>query len=324
MRQVLACCAQHDTVFMQHAQEPSLTEGASMNTSVTATKLGLRGWPKIAEELVVERDIRLLGETGGRYHVQHVSSGTTVELIRNARSAGLEVSGEASPHHLLLDDRACDGYDTMAKMNPPLRSEADIHALRQGVADGTITVLATDHAPHTLEEKALDFESAPFGIVGLECALALYAKALIDTGLIEWPRLIALLSIEPARLVGLAEQGIGRLDAGLPADITIIDPECEWTIRTTEFVGKGRNCPFEGVGGEGACTGHHHRRHARDRRSLQLDFRLSAGWIRPAYCPHSLVCPQLEIKTVRSSPLTTPSPVRSSGQLRQRPQAAMR
>lgn len=246
MRQVLACCAQHDTVFMQHAQEPSLTEGASMNTSVTATKLGLRGWPKIAEELVVERDIRLLGETGGRYHVQHVSSGTTVELIRNARSAGLEVSGEASPHHLLLDDRACDGYDTMAKMNPPLRSEADIHALRQGVADGTITVLATDHAPHTLEEKALDFESAPFGIVGLECALALYAKALIDTGLIEWPRLIALLSIEPARLVGLAEQGIGRLDAGLPADITIIDPECEWTIRTTEFVGKGRNCPFEG------------------------------------------------------------------------------
>ena len=246
MRQVLACCAQHDAVFMQHAQEPSLTEGASMNAGVTATKLGLRGWPKIAEELIVERDIRLLGETGGRYHVQHVSSGTTVELIRNARASGLQVSGEASPHHLLLDDRACEGYDTMAKMNPPLRSEADIHALRQGVADGTITVLATDHAPHTLEEKALDFESAPFGIVGLECALALYAKALIDTGLIDWPRLIELLSIEPARLVGLADQGVGRLEVGLPADITIIDPDCAWTIRRDDFVGKGRNCPFEG------------------------------------------------------------------------------
>ena len=255
MRQVLACCAQHDAVFMQHAQEPSLTEGASMNSGLTASKLGLRGWPKIAEELIVERDIRLLGETGGRYHVQHVSSGTTVELIRNARKAGLEVSGEASPHHLLLDDRACDGYDTMAKMNPPLRSEADIHALRQGVADGTITVLATDHAPHTLEEKALDFESAPFGIVGLECALALYAKALIDTSLIDWPRLIALLSIEPARLVGLENEGIGRLDVGLPADITIIDPEREWTIDTSAFVGKGRNCPFEGWPVKGRAVG---------------------------------------------------------------------
>ena len=246
MHQVLACCAKHDTVFMQHAQEPTLTEGASMNSGPTATKLGLKGWPAIAEELIVERDIRLLTDTGGRYHVQHVSSGATVDLIRKARATGLQVSGEASPHHLLLDDRACDDYDTMAKMNPPLRTEADIHALRQGVADGTITVLATDHAPHTLDEKARDFESAPFGIVGLECALALYAKALIDTGLIDWPRLVALLTIEPARLVGLDGEGVGRLEVGTPGDITIIDPNLEWTISTDEFVGKGRNCPFDG------------------------------------------------------------------------------
>ncbi|MEE2681371.1 MAG: dihydroorotase [Planctomycetota bacterium] len=246
MQQVLACCARHDTIFMQHAQEPTLTEGASMNSGPTASKLGLRGWPAIAEELIVERDIRILAETGGRYHVQHVSSGTTVDLIRKARATGLQVSGEASPHHLLLDDRACDGYDTMAKMNPPLRTEADVHALRQGVMDGTITVLATDHAPHTLEEKAKDFESAPFGIVGLECALALYAKALIDSGLIDWPRLVALLTIEPARLVGLDTVGIGRLAVGGPADITLIDPNLEWEISTDQFVGQGRNCPFDG------------------------------------------------------------------------------
>lgn len=246
MQQVLATCARHDTVFMQHAQEPSLTVGASMNAGATCTRLGLRGWPRIAEELVVERDLRILAETGGRYHVQHVSSGGTVELIRRARARGLQASGEASPHHLLLDDRACEGYDTMAKMNPPLREEADIHALRQGVADGTIGILATDHAPHTLQEKSLDFESAPFGIVGLECALGLYAKALVEPGLIDWPRLVALMTIEPARLVGLDASGIGTLAPGGPADLTIIDPGHCWTVRTGEFAGKGRNCPFEG------------------------------------------------------------------------------
>lgn len=246
MSMVLRTCAAHDRVFMQHAQEPSLTQGASMNSGPMATKLGLRGWPAIAEELIVERDIRIMEHTGGRYHVQHVSSGGTVDIIRQARSRGLAVSGEASPHHLLLTDEACDGYNTMAKMNPPLRTDADVQALRAGVADGTITVLATDHAPHTCSEKALDFESAPFGIIGLDCALALYAKALIDTDLIEWPRLIELLTIEPARLVGLDPVGIGRLEIGLPADITVIDPNLTWTIDTDQFKSQARNCPFNG------------------------------------------------------------------------------
>jgi dihydroorotase len=246
MAMVMRTCAVHDRVFMQHAQEPTLTEGASMNACPTATKLGLRGWPTIAEELIVERDVRIVEKTGGRYHVQHVSSAGTVEIIRRARSRGLAVSGEASPHHLLLTDEACDGYDTMAKMNPPLRSHADVQALREGVADGTITVLATDHAPHTAAEKALDFESAPFGIVGMDCALGLYASALVETGLIDWPRLIELLTIEPARLVGLDPTGIGRLEVGLPADITVIDPGMSWTIDPTQFASKARNCPFAG------------------------------------------------------------------------------
>jgi dihydroorotase len=246
MRMVMRTCAEHDRVFMQHAQETTLTEGASMNEGPIASRLGLRGWPAIAEELIVQRDVRLAAETGCRYHVQHVSSGGTVEILRKARAEGLPVSGEASPHHLLLTDEACEGYDTNAKMNPPLRTQADVDALRAGVADGTIDILATDHAPHTLSDKSVDFDSAAFGIVGLDCALALYEKALLKTGLIDWPRLVALLSIEPARLVGLDRTGIGRLEVGLPADITVIDPNAEWSIDPDRFRSKGRNCPFAG------------------------------------------------------------------------------
>jgi dihydroorotase len=156
------------------------------------------------------------------------------------------VSAEAAPHHLLLTHEACEGYNTAAKMNPPLREARDVEALRTGVADGTITVLATDHAPHTAEEKALPFEEAPFGIVGLETALALYAEALITTRLTDWPRLIALMTIEPARLCGLEAQGLGMLKPGGPADLTVIDPDAAWTIRASEFAGRSRNTPFEG------------------------------------------------------------------------------
>ena len=254
MLNVLKTCAQVDRVFMQHAQDPALTRGSSMNSGPIASKLGLIGWPKLAEELIVARDIMMLAETGGRYHVQHVSSAGTVELLRQAQARGLAASGEASPHHLLLTDEACDGYDTSAKMNPPLRTVEDVEALRCAVADGTLSVLATDHAPHTDEEKDSDFETAPFGIVGLDCALGLYAKALIDSGHIDWPRLIALLTIEPARLVGLDQTGIGRLEVGLPADITVIDPAMNWTIDPDEFASKGRNTPFTGVDVTGRAT----------------------------------------------------------------------
>jgi dihydroorotase len=191
--------------------------------------------------------------------VQHLSSGGSVEIVRAARAAGQPVSAEVSPHHLLLTHEEVDrhgGYWTSAKMNPPLRERSDIGAILEGVADGTITVLATDHAPHTADRKALDFESAPFGIVGIETALALYIKALIEPGVIDWPRMIAMMTIEPARLCGLDSLeaggtrrgglGLGRLHVGGAADVTVIDPNLEWTIDAGAFVSLSRNTPFDG------------------------------------------------------------------------------
>jgi dihydroorotase len=214
MARVLGAVKATGLAFMQHCQEPTLTRGASMHAGAVATKLGLTGWPRVAEELIIERDVRLNRGIGCRYHVQHISSGESVEIVRRARAEGQPVSAEAAPHHLLLTHEACAGYNTAAKMNPPLREQKDVDAIRAGVADGTITVLATDHAPHTTEEKKLPFEEAPFGIVGLETALPLYVEALVTPKLIEWPRLIALMTIEPARLCGLDQQGLGHVEGG--------------------------------------------------------------------------------------------------------------
>ncbi|MCZ6836065.1 MAG: dihydroorotase [Planctomycetota bacterium] len=233
-------------VFMQHCQDPSLTKGASMNAGPIATKLGLTGWPRVAEEQMLERDILLNQSIGARYHAQHLSSGGSVEILRRGRQANQPVSGEVSPHHLLLTEEACDGYDTQAKMNPPLRSKRDIDQLKEAVAQGVITVLATDHAPHPAVAKNTDFESAAFGIVGVECALPLYIKALIDDNVLDWPELLRLMTINPAQIAGLDIMGLGSLAEGGPADITIIDPDLEWTIDINSFVSKGLNCPFDG------------------------------------------------------------------------------
>jgi len=232
--------------FMQHCQEPALTQGAAMNAGPLQAKLGLGAWPAIAEELMLERDVMLNRAIGARYHAQHLSCAGSAEIIRRARAAGQPVSGEASPHHLLLTDDACDNYNTMAKMNPPLRTAADVQALRQAVADGTIDVLATDHAPHSDAEKARDFAGAPFGIIGLEHALPLYREALVDSGAIAWPRLIALLTIQPARLLGLDAMGLGTLRVGAPGDVTVIDPEARWTVDPDAGRSKSRNTPFAG------------------------------------------------------------------------------
>lgn len=232
--------------FMQHCQEPTLTRNAVMNAGPLATKLGLTGWPAVAEDLIIERDVRLNRTIGCRYHVQHLSTAGAAEIVRRARADNQPVTAEASPHHLLLTDEACATYDTRAKMNPPLRTAADAKALREAVADGTITILATDHAPHTDDEKAQPFDTAPFGIIGLETALALYAEALIHSKLIDWPRLIELLTINPARLCNLDQRGLGSLKPGGPADITLIDPAARWTITTKDLKGKCRNTPFLG------------------------------------------------------------------------------
>jgi dihydroorotase len=236
--------------MMQHCQETTLTGGGVMNAGEVATRLGLGGWPRAAEEIIIERDVSLNRGIGCRYHVQHLSSGGSVEIVRRARKEGLPVTAEASPHHLLL---TCDlietvsgGYDTRLKMNPPLRERRDIDAIKTGIADGTITVLGTDHAPHTPESKDVPFDSASFGIIGLETALALYAKALVEDGVIGWPRLIELLTIEPARLCGIDSQGLGSLKIGGPADITVIDPTAAWKISEDAFAGQSTNSPFVG------------------------------------------------------------------------------
>jgi len=251
MKAVLTEAAYADLCVMQHAQDTTLTRGSVMHAGEVALRLGLTGWPREAEEIIVERDCRLAAITGARYHVQHISSAGTVEILKRWQARGAKVTGEASPHHLHLTHDACagpDGHtpDPSAKMNPPLREQADVEALRQAVAEGIITVLATDHAPHTADEKAAPFADAPFGIIGLELALPLYAEALVHTGLIDWPRLIALMTTEPAKLCTLDRLGLGELKIGGPADLTIIDPDVEWTVSPDTLAGKSTNTPFLG------------------------------------------------------------------------------
>jgi dihydroorotase len=246
MARVLAAVKATGLAFMQHCQEPTLTRGASMHAGDVSVRLGLTGWPRVAEEIIIERDVSLNRGIGCRYHVQHLSSGHSVEIIRRARKAGQPVSAEASPHHLLLTHAACDGYNTLAKVNPPLRELADTEAIRRGVAEGVITILATDHAPHSADEKSLPFEEAPFGLIGLESALALYREALIDTGAIDWPRMIAMMTTEPARLCGLDAIGLGALSVGGPADITLIEPDHAWTFGPEHVKSASNNSPFFG------------------------------------------------------------------------------
>ncbi|MBI1335552.1 MAG: amidohydrolase family protein [Phycisphaera sp.] len=245
----MAYIAMTGKVFMQHCEDPELGGGV-MNAGTLATRLGLSGWPRVAEELIIQRDI-LLNISGGakcRYHVQHISSGGSVEMVRRARHdlfGQAHVTAEASPHHLLLTEESCATYDTNFKMNPPLRNRRDIEAILEAIRDGVITVLATDHAPHTQEEKELEFAAAPFGIIGLESALPLYARALVESGVIDWPHMIGMMTIHSAKLVNL-DKTKGHLTVGADADVTIIDPNENWTLDAHAFASKSRNCPFHG------------------------------------------------------------------------------
>jgi len=242
MRKAMQYAKMFDAVLMQHCEEPTLT-GGSMHAGLVSTTLGLGGIPAEAEQLMISRDVLLNRTIGCKYHVQHVSTAGSVELIRRAKKDGLPVTAEVAPHHLLLTDEACRGYDTNYKMNPPLRPAADVKACIEAVRDGTIDILATDHAPHLAEEKELEFPYAPFGIIGLECALPLYVKALVEPGHVDWMKLIDLMSTRPASLVGLEK---GTLREGADADVTIIDPKTAWTIDIDQFASKSRNCPFHG------------------------------------------------------------------------------
>jgi len=248
MRKALQFIEMTGKVMMQHCQEPTIATSSSvMNAGTKATQLGLVGWPALAEVMIIERDIRLNRGINCPYHVQHVSCAESVDLIRAAQADGQPVTAEAAPHHLLLTEEACDGYNSLAKVNPPLRTPNDIKAIRAGIADGTITILATDHAPHTRESKSLEFDAAPFGMVGIEIALPLYTKALIESGILDWPQMLAMMTINPAKLCRLDDvHQLGYLGIGTTGDITIIDPTQQWTIDSSKFVGKSVNTPFDG------------------------------------------------------------------------------
>jgi len=244
MTAVLVECVANNVPFMQHCQDPKTTVGGVMNEGDVQRELGYGPWPRSAEESIIARDIQLNTSIGAKWHAQHISSGGSINLIRVAQQNNIPISGEASPHHLLLTDEACNTIGPMAKMNPPLRQQQDIDAIKHGIVDGTISILATDHAPHPMHTKEIAFEEASFGIVGLDCALALYAKALIEDGTLDWPQMLAMMTCNPAKLI--SRQDLGQLRVGDKADITIIDPKFLWTIDASSFASTARNCPFDG------------------------------------------------------------------------------
>jgi dihydroorotase len=250
MRRALETSRTLGALIIDHCEDRSLTAGAVMNEGPAARRLGLKGMPAAAEEVMVIRDIRLAEAAGARVHIAHLSVREAVRAVAEARERGVRVSAEATPHHLLLDDSLVDGSDPNFKMNPPLRSAADVAALIGALRDGVVEAIATDHAPHTDEEKAAGFESAPFGIVGLETAVPLLLDRLVRRDVISLSRFVALLAFNPARLLGLGNKG--RLAAGADADLTILDLAAETVVDRTRFESRSRNTPFDGWALRGA------------------------------------------------------------------------
>jgi dihydroorotase len=245
MRRAAEYCGLFGLPILDHCQDASMAGGeAMMHEGYWSTVLGLAGWPRMAEEIIVARNALLTEATGTPIHCQHLSSAGSVRLLREARSRGVRLSGEVCPHHIALTDEALSGYDTNFKMNPPLREQSDIDALLGGIADGTIEILATDHAPHAVYEKEVEFAAAPFGIVGLETAVGIFCEVLLHRRqVIDLPRLIAMLTANPAKLLNLDR---GTLAVGAPGDVTILDPGMAWAVDKDKFASKGRNTPFHG------------------------------------------------------------------------------
>jgi dihydroorotase len=227
-----------------HCEEPTLAMGGAMNEGIVSARLGLKGIPSEAEEIMVIRDILLARRTGGHVHLCHMSTKGSVELIRWGKERGIRVTAEVCPHHLSLTEEMVEGYDTNAKMNPPLRTAADVEALREAVRDGTIDVVATDHAPHHYDEKEREFADAPNGIVGLETALGVLVTWLVKPGIIDYRALVEKMACAPARGFGLPG---GTLKRGAPGDVVVFDPTREWTVDPKAFRSKGRNSPYEGM-----------------------------------------------------------------------------
>lgn len=241
MRRAMEYCRMFDRAVLSHAEDPDLTRKGVMNEGYQSMRLGLPGMPAAAEEIIVYRDIALAELTGARLHLLHVSTAGSIEIIRRARARGVQVTAEACPHHFTLTEEKLATFDTNYKMSPPLRTQADVDALREGLRDGTLDVIASGHAPIASEKKARELDQAPFGVIGLETLLPISILSLIETNVLTWPELIAKLTINPARVLSV-ERGTLQTDA--VADITVIDPNVEWTIDPTAFRSKSRNTPF--------------------------------------------------------------------------------
>jgi len=245
MRRALEYVKSFGGVIAQHAQDPRLTEHAQMNEGEVSSRLGLSGWPAVAEEAIIARDILLADHVKSRLHICHLTTKGGVELVRWAKSQGINVSAEVTPHHLLLTDDLVESYDPVYKVNPPLRTSQDVMALRAGLADGTIDIVATDHAPHPAEEKECEWSAASFGMLGLETALSVVAKTMVNEGLMNWEDVARVMSINPARIGGYARQG-QEIALGAPANLTVIHPTQQWSVNKEKLASKSRNTPFHG------------------------------------------------------------------------------
>ena len=246
MRRALEYVKTFNGIIAQHAQEPRLTVNAQMNEGVVSARIGLPGWPAIAEEAIIARDILLAEHVQSRLHICHVTTAGGVELIRWAKQRGIQVTAEVTPHHLLLTDELVENYDPIYKVNPPLRTHKDVQALREGLAEGVIDIVATDHAPHPSEDKDCEFQAGAFGMVGLETALSVVVKTMIETKLMTWSDLIDRMSAAPARIAGYKNQG-NEIAVGKSANLILVDVEKSWNVDRDKLKSKSKNTPFNGM-----------------------------------------------------------------------------
>jgi len=242
MRRALEYVKSFNGVIAQHAQDPILTAGAQMNEGAVSSRLGLQGWPAIAEESIIARDILLANYVKSRLHICHLTTKGGVEIVRWAKSQGMAVTAEVTPHHLLLTEDLAEGYDPIYKVNPPLRTQGDVDALREGLADGTIDIVATDHAPHPAEDKDCDWNAAAFGMTGLETSFAVVNTVMLQTGLMEWSALIERMSTSPAQIGGYADHG--RIAVGSMANLIVVDPIKQWKVDRSRMLSRSSNTPF--------------------------------------------------------------------------------
>jgi dihydroorotase len=246
MRRALEYVKKFGGVIAQHAQEPALTSGSQMNEGIVSATLGLKGWPAVAEEAIIARDVLLAEHVGSRLHICHLTTAGGVEIVRWAKARGIDVTAEVTPHHLLLTDESARSYDPVFKVNPPLRTEADVMALRRGLADGTIDIVATDHAPHPGESKECEWQEAAFGMLGLEHALSIVAATMVESGLMDWAGVQNRMSVAPARIAGYVDHG-RELAVGSPAHVTVINPNSSYRVDRDQLQSKSRNTPFHGM-----------------------------------------------------------------------------